>query len=175
MAHVTLILGGCRSGKSGYALRTADAMPAAQRIFIATSIAFDDEMQERIKRHRAERGARWITVEAPLNLPEAIAEHAGEDRVILADCLTLWISNLLLELNDPVQVESRVRRLVEVIQSAAGSLLLVTNEVGCGVVPENKLARQFRDLAGSTHQAVAAVAERVVWVAAGIPLTLKLH
>jgi len=106
-------------------------------------------------------------------LPEAIAEHAGADRVILADCLTLWVSNLLLELHDPAQVETRIRRLVEVLQSGAGSLLLVTNEVGCGVVPENKLARQFRDLAGSAHQAVAAVAERVVWVAAGIPLTLK--
>jgi adenosylcobinamide kinase/adenosylcobinamide-phosphate guanylyltransferase len=166
-------MGGCRSGKSGYALKTADEVPAAQRIFIATSVPFDEEMQERVKRHRAERGARWRTVEAPLNLPEAIAEHAGGDRVILADCLTLWVSNLLLELQDPPVVETRVRRLVEILQSAAGSLLLVTNEVGCGVVPENKLARQFRDLAGSTHQAVASVAERVVWVAAGIPLTLK--
>jgi adenosylcobinamide kinase/adenosylcobinamide-phosphate guanylyltransferase len=171
--RVTFILGGCRSGKSSYALKTANEAPAEQHIFIATSVPFDEEMQERVQRHRAERGARWMTVEAPLNLPEAIAEHAGTDRVILADCLTLWVSNLLLELLDPVKVETRIRRLVEVIQSAAGSLLLVTNEVGCGVVPENKLARQFRDLAGSTHQAVAAVAERVVWVAAGIPLTLK--
>jgi adenosylcobinamide kinase/adenosylcobinamide-phosphate guanylyltransferase len=170
---ITFILGGCRSGKSGYALQTANAMSAAKRIFIATSIPFDDEMQERIRRHRAERGTRWLTVEAPVNLPEAISEHAGEDRVILADCLTLWISNLLLELHDPAQVEARVRRLAEVIQSAAGHLLLVSNEVGCGVVPENKLARQFRDVAGFTHQTVAAVAARVVWMAAGIPLTLK--
>jgi adenosylcobinamide kinase/adenosylcobinamide-phosphate guanylyltransferase len=173
VAHVTLILGGCRSGKSGYALKTANAAPAAQRIFIATSVPFDEEMQARVQRHRAERGPQWLTVEAPLHLPEAIAEHADADRVILADCLTLWVSNLLLELHDPAQVETRIRRLVEVLQSGAGSLLLVTNEVGCGVVPENKLARQFRDLAGSAHQAVAAVAERVVWVAAGIPLTLK--
>ena len=117
VAHVTFILGGCRSGKSGYALKTANDAPAAQRIFIATSVPFDEEMQARVQRHRAERGPQWLTVEAPLHLPEAIAEHAGADRVILADCLTLWVSNLLLELHDPVQVETRIRRLVEVLQS----------------------------------------------------------
>lgn len=173
MAHITFILGGCRSGKSGFALKTANETTAAQRIFIATSVPFDEEMQGRVKRHRGERGAGWTTVEAPLTLPEAIAEHAREDRVILADCLTLWVSNLLLELQDPVKVEGRIPPLVDAARSAPGSLILVSNEVGSGVVPENRLARQFRDLAGFANQAMGAAAERVVWVVAGIPVNVK--
>jgi adenosylcobinamide kinase/adenosylcobinamide-phosphate guanylyltransferase len=170
---MTFILGGCRSGKSGFALKTANATPAARRIFIATSVPLDDEMQARVKRHRSERGTEWTTVEAPLTLPEAIAEHGRADRVILADCLTLWVSNLLLELHDPANVEDRIPRLVDAARSAPGPLILVSNEVGSGVVPENRLARQFRDLAGTANQAVAAAADRVVWVVAGIPVTIK--
>jgi adenosylcobinamide kinase/adenosylcobinamide-phosphate guanylyltransferase len=173
VAHVTFILGGCRSGKSGFALKTAEETAAARRVFIATSVPFDEEMQERVKRHRAERGAAWTTVEAPLTLPEAIVEHARENRVLLADCLTLWVSNLLLELQDPAQVEGRIPHLVNALRSAPGAILLVSNEVGCGVVPENRLARRFRDLSGSANQAVAAAAERVVWVVAGIPVHIK--
>jgi adenosylcobinamide kinase/adenosylcobinamide-phosphate guanylyltransferase len=170
---VTFILGGCRSGKSGFALKTANETPATRRIFIATSVPLDAEMQDRVQRHRAERGTGWTTVEAPLTLPEAIAEHGREDRVILADCLTLWVSNLLLELHDPAKVEDRIPPLVNAARSAPGSVILVSNEVGCGVVPDNRLARQFRDLAGLVNQAAAAAAERVVWVAAGIPVTIK--
>lgn len=173
MAHVTFILGGCRSGKSGLALKTARETTAAERVFIATSIPFDEEMQDRVKRHRAERGAGWTTVEAPLTLPAAIAEHAREDRVLLADCLTLWVSNLLLDLQDPAKVEDRIPHLVRAVGSAPGSIILVSNEVGSGVVPDNRLARQFRDLAGAANQAVAAAAERVVWVVAGIPVHVK--
>jgi adenosylcobinamide kinase/adenosylcobinamide-phosphate guanylyltransferase len=170
---MTFILGGCRSGKSRFALKTANETEAVQRIFIATSVPFDQEMQDRVKRHRGERGPGWTTVEAPLALPEAIAEHSREDRVVLADCLTLWVSNLLLELQDPVQVEGRIPPLVDAVRSAPGSLILVSNEVGSGVVPENRLGRQFRDLAGIANQAVAAAADRVVWVVAGIPVTIK--
>jgi adenosylcobinamide kinase/adenosylcobinamide-phosphate guanylyltransferase len=154
--NLTFVLGGCRSGKSGFALQTAGAIPADKRVFIATSIAFDDEMKARVARHRAERGPGWTTVEAPLALSEAIAENARTGRVILVDCLTLWIPHL-------------IRTLVQ----APCPVVLVANEVGAGIVPENKLARQFRDLAGTANQAVAAAANQVVWVVAGIPVTIK--
>ena len=173
MINVTFVLGGCRSGKSGFALQTAGAIPAERRVFIATSMPFDDEMKARVARHRAERGAGWTTVEAPLALAEAIAENARDGSVILVDCLTLWISNLLLSTGVPAAVEGRIPRLIETLAQAACPVVLVSNEVGAGIVPENNLARQFRDLAGTANQAVAAAASRVVWVAAGIPVTIK--
>ena len=174
MINVTFVLGGCRSGKSGFALQTADAIPADRRVFIATSMPLDDEMKARVARHRAERGAGWTTVEAPLALAEAIAENARNGSVILVDCLTLWISNLLLSTGVPAAVEARIPRLIETLAQAACPVVLVSNEVGAGIVPENKLARQFRDLAGTANQAVAAAANRVVWVVAGIPVTIKI-
>jgi adenosylcobinamide kinase / adenosylcobinamide-phosphate guanylyltransferase len=171
--HLTFILGGCRSGKSGFALKTANAVPADRRVFIATSLPCDDEMKDRVARHRAERGAGWTTVEAPLRLAEAIAANARNGCVILVDCLTLWISNLLLETGSPAAVEARIPRLIGTLAQAACPVLLVSNEVGAGIVPENKLARQFRDLTGTANQAVAAAANQVVWVVAGIPVTIK--
>src|SRR5512137_348441 len=138
--NVTFILGGCRSGKSGFALQTAGAIPADRRVFIATSIPLDDEMKARVTRHRAERGAGWTTVEAPLALAEAIAENGRNGSVILVDCLTLCISNLLLSTAAPAAVEARVPRLIETLAQAACPVVLVSNEVGAGIVPENKLA-----------------------------------
>ena len=173
MINVTLVLGGCRSGKSGFALQTAGAIPAERRVFVATSMPLDDEMKARVERHRAERGAGWTTVEAPLALAEAIAENARDGSVILVDCLTLWISNLLLSTGASAAVEARILRLIETLAQAACPVVLVSNEVGAGIVPENKLARQFRDLAGTANQAVAAAAHLVVWVVAGIPVTIK--
>ncbi|MGE5257950.1 MAG: bifunctional adenosylcobinamide kinase/adenosylcobinamide-phosphate guanylyltransferase [Hyphomicrobiales bacterium] len=173
MAHVTLILGGCRSGKSGFALKTANETKADRRIFIATAVALDDEIRARVKQHRAERGAGWMTVEAPLALAEAVAEHAGQGCVILVDCLTLWVSNLLLELQDPAKVVDRIAELVRAVRAAACPVILVSNEVGSGIVPENQLARRFRDLAGTANQAVAACADTVVWTVAGIPVVIK--
>jgi adenosylcobinamide kinase/adenosylcobinamide-phosphate guanylyltransferase len=172
--HLTFILGGCRSGKSDFALQTANAISADRRVFIATSMPRDDEMKDRVARHRAARGADWITVEAPLALAEAIAENARNGCVVLVDCLTLWISNMLLETGAPAEVEARIPRLIGTLAQASGPVVLVSNEVGAGIVPENKLARQFRDLAGTANQAVAAAASRVVWVAAGIPVTIKI-
>jgi adenosylcobinamide kinase/adenosylcobinamide-phosphate guanylyltransferase len=171
--NVTFILGGCRSGKSGFALQTASAIPADRRVFIATSMPLDDEMKARVARHRTERGAGWTTVEAPLALAEAIAENARNGCVILVDCLTLWISNMLLETGAPAAVEARIPHLIRTLAQTACPVVLVSNEVGAGIVPENKLARQFRDLAGTANQAVAAAAHRVVWVVAGIPVTIK--
>ena len=173
MAHVTFILGGCRSGKSSLALRTAEAVDAGQRIFIATAVPFDAEMQDRVRRHQKERGAGWITLEAPLALPEALTEHSREGRVVLVDCLTLWVSNLLLEWMDAAAVENRIAELVRVVQACAGPVILVSNEVGLGVVPDSQLGRQFRDLAGMANQAVAAVADEVVMTVAGIPVVIK--
>jgi adenosylcobinamide kinase / adenosylcobinamide-phosphate guanylyltransferase len=171
--HVTFILGGCRSGKSGFALQTANAIAAGRRVFIATSMPLDDEMKDRVARHRAERGTGWNTVEAPLALAQAIAENARNGCVLLVDCLTLWISNMLLSTSAPAAVEARIPLLIETLAQAACPVVLVSNEVGAGIVPENKLARQFRDLAGTANQAVAAAAHRVVWVVAGIPVTIK--
>jgi adenosylcobinamide kinase/adenosylcobinamide-phosphate guanylyltransferase len=174
LAKVTFVLGGCRSGKSRYALEAALGLAADRRIFIATAVAFDDEMRERVARHRAERGREWTTIEAPLELPEAIAAQSRRpDNVILVDCLTFWINNLLMESPEPAAAQLKVAQLVEALAGARCTVFLVSNEVGAGIVPENRLARSFRDLVGSMNQAVAACAAQVVWVVAGIPVPLK--
>jgi adenosylcobinamide kinase/adenosylcobinamide-phosphate guanylyltransferase len=173
VAPVTLILGGCRSGKSALALKTGNETEAEERIFIATAVTFDAEMKERVRKHRAERGPGWTTIEAPLSLPEALAEHGLGGRVVLADCLTLWVSNLLLEREDSAAVEGRIAELVRAVKAAACPLILVSNEVGSGVVPESTLGRRFRDLAGLANQAVAACAHTVIWTVAGIPVVIK--
>jgi adenosylcobinamide kinase/adenosylcobinamide-phosphate guanylyltransferase len=173
VAHVTFIIGGCRSGKSGLALRTAEAAEAEQRIFIATAVPFDAEMQDRVRRHQKERGDGWITLEVPLALPEALAEHSREGRVVLVDCLTLWVSNLLLKWSEAAAVESRIAELARAVQACAGPVILVSNEVGLGVVPDSQLGRQFRDLAGMANQAVADAADEVIMTVAGIPVVIK--
>jgi adenosylcobinamide kinase/adenosylcobinamide-phosphate guanylyltransferase len=167
------VLGGCRSGKSRYALETAQTYPGNHKVFIATCVPRDDEMKQRVARHQAERSPAWKTVEAPLQLPEAIAECSREDRTIVVDCLTLWISNLLLEFSDVEMIERSITRLTAAIERSHGPVILVSNEVGNGIVPENELARKFRDLVGSVNQAVAGCVDSVVWVVAGIPVTIK--
>jgi adenosylcobinamide kinase/adenosylcobinamide-phosphate guanylyltransferase len=169
---ITLVLGGARAGKSAYAERLiAGALgPRQAAIYIATAEAHDQEMAERIATHRARRGTSWETCEAPLELADTIRRFARADRPILVDCLTLWVSNLLGAARD---VGAETAGLIEVLQGAAGPVVLVSNEVGLGIVPDNALARAFRDHAGRLHQAVADIADRVVFVAAGLPLTLK--
>lgn len=164
-----LVTGGARSGKSGYAQRWAEALPG-ELIFIATAQAYDAEMQDRIARHRDDRGDRWTTVDEPIALPAAILKHSGPGRIVLVDCLTLWASNILLGGGD---AEDARASLVEAIGKARGPLVLVTNEVGMGIVPDNALARAFRDLAGQINQAAAAACESAVLMISGIPLTLK--
>jgi adenosylcobinamide kinase/adenosylcobinamide-phosphate guanylyltransferase len=174
MTHVTFILGGCRSGKSRYALKIARNLTADRRIFIATAVAFDEEMRARVALHQVERGKEWATVEAPLDLPEAIETHGRKpEHVVLVDCLTFWINNLLMESAESFAVQMHLPRLLEAIAGARCPVLLVSNEVGAGIVPENPLARIFRDAVGSMNQAVAACASNVFWVVAGIPVAVK--
>ena len=163
------VLGGARSGKSRYAQARAEAA-GANPVFVATAEAFDDEMRERIARHRADRDMRWTTVEAPRELPAAIDAVNGEGAVVLVDCLTLWVSNLLLA---DANIARAGQQLCHPIGRFEGTLILVANEVGLGIVPDNALARAFRDAAGQLNQSVAATAAEVVLVTAGLPLTLK--
>jgi adenosylcobinamide kinase/adenosylcobinamide-phosphate guanylyltransferase len=162
-----LLLGGARSGKSRIAQARAEAS-AGELVYVATGQALDAEMAERIARHRADRGPRWRTVESPIDLPDAIRRENG--RVLLVDCLTLWLSNLMLGERN---VTAATDQLLAALDAASGTVLLVSNEVGMGIVPENALARRFRDEAGRLHQRVAAVADEVLWVAAGLSLRMK--
>ena len=166
---VTLVLGGARSGKSRHAESLAEAR-LGDCVYLATAEPLDGEMAARIRAHRARRGARWRTVEEPLELTGAIREAAGGDRVVLVDCLTLWLSNLLGADRDPA-VETA--NLVTALTGLAGPVVLVSNEVGQGVVPDNALARAFIDHAGRLHQAVAAAAQSVIFMVAGLPHQLK--
>lgn len=173
MNKKVFVLGGCRSGKSRYALETAQEFPGHNRVFIATCNPEDDEMKQRIARHQKERGRSWKTVETPLLLPEGIAVNSPGADVILVDCLTLWISNLLMAYDHPDKIERQLPHLTDAITRAACPVVLVSNEVGQGIVPENSLARQFRDLVGYVNQAVAGCADEVVWTVAGIPVKVK--
>ncbi len=165
--RLALVLGGARSGKSRHAEGLITARPPPW-VYVATAAAQDDEMRERIAAHRARRPDGWRTVEAPLALDDAL------DRVptapVLVDCLTLWLTNLMLGEHD---VEAATRALERGLERRAGLTVLVSSEVGLGIVPEHALARRFRDAAGSLHQRLAARADHVVLVAAGLPLTLK--
>ena len=169
MSNALLVLGGARSGKSRYAQSRAEALDG-ELVFVATAQALDDEMAERIARHRDDRGSRWSTLEAPVELAAAIHDEARPGQVLLIDCLTLWTSNLLLADRD---IAAATGELVDAIGQARGTLIFVANEVGLGIVPDNALARRFRDEAGRVNQQVAAAAGEVVFVAAGLPLRLK--
>lgn len=164
---IELVLGGARSGKSRYAESVVRLQPGPW-VYIATGRAWDAEMRERIARHRQERGEGWLTVEEPLALPQALRE-AG-DRPVLVDCLTLWLTNLLLE---EWNISATTNEFLEVLHARKGVTVLVGNEVGLGIVPDNALARRFRDEAGWLHQTIAACADRVVLTVAGIPLVAK--
>ena len=164
LPKLTLVLGGARSGKSRYAEQLIGARPA---LYLATGEAHDAEMAARIRQHQKRRGANWTTRDVPLALAYALKLA---DRPVLVDCLTLWLSNLL-GAGRPVDAE--IETLVGALGRVSVPVIFVSNEVGLGIVPDNTLAREFRDHAGRLHQAIAAVASRVVFVAAGLPLTLK--
>lgn len=167
--RTTLVLGGARSGKSRYAEDLAAAHPGP-KVYVASAVAGDAEMASRIAHHQARRGEGWTTVETPLAVIEAIARNDAKDRFVLFDCVTLWVSNLMHAERD---VASEVERLAAVVAGFRGRLAIVSNEVGLGIVPDNPLARAFRDEAGRANQELAAAAEEVVFIAAGLPLRLK--
>jgi len=165
----TLVLGGARSGKSTFAESLLRKSGLACT-YLATATADDDEMQQRIIRHRARRGESWHTVEEPLALMEVLARESKEDCAVLVDCLTLWLSNLMHAGRDP---DIETARLAEWVHGSALPIVLVSNEVGLGLVPETPLGRGFRDAQGRLNQAIAAAVPDVAFVAAGLPLWLK--
>ena len=164
-----LVLGGARSGKSAFAEGLVIAS-GLSRHYIATGRAWDEEMRMRIARHREDRGDGWETHEEPLALASRIAGVARADRAVLVDCLTLWVTNLMLEGCD---MAGEFSALADAIRTAPGRLVFVSNEVGLGIVPENRMAREFRDHAGRLHQQVAALVPEVYFLAAGLPLKMK--
>ncbi|KXO76713.1 bifunctional adenosylcobinamide kinase/adenosylcobinamide-phosphate guanylyltransferase [Brucella anthropi] len=164
-----LVLGGARSGKSSYAEKMV-ASSGLQPLYLATGRAFDKEMESRIAIHRDRRGSEWQTVEEPLDLIGALTLHVAADRFVLIDCLTLWLTNLMMAERD---IATETASLVAMLPNLAGPVVFVSNEVGLGIVPENRMAREFRDHAGFLHQAVAAVADEVYFMAAGLPLKMK--
>lgn len=169
-----LITGGCRCGKSRYALSLAQHVH--NKCFVATAQSLDDEMHQRIAHHRAERDPLWETVEEPFTLAQVIKEQSDRE-LILVDCLTLWVSNWLLAVHAGTREEQQfwneVASLLDVTASSQPRLVFVTNEVGWGIVPDNALARQFRDWAGVVNQQVASVVDQVVLMVSGIPVTIK--
>lgn len=169
----TLVIGGCRSGKSRYALEAANRLAGDNKVYLATSVPADPEMERRVERHQAERGPDWKTIEEPVLIHEAISAVRDTARVILVDCLTLWTSNLLFQGSDEPGIMAAVDRLARALEAVSCPVYLVTNEVGYGIVPENGLARQFRDVAGLVNQKVAAAADRVVLTVAGIDVLIK--
>jgi adenosylcobinamide kinase / adenosylcobinamide-phosphate guanylyltransferase len=172
MNRVTLVGGGVRSGKSAFALRLA-MRHDGPRAFVATAEAFDDEMRARIARHVAERADRFDTVEAPRALEDAVARLHGRAEVVVIDCLTLWLSNLLLAGEDSPAIEARVEALASALRDAPFASIVVTNEVGMGIVPESELGRRFRDVAGRAHQALARRAGHLYLATLGVVVRLR--
>ena len=169
LARTCLIVGGARSGKSRYAQSLAEASGRSP-IYIATAAAADDEMRDRIARHQAARDARWRTVEEPLALADVLSRDVAAGSVVLVDCLTLWLTNLVLGDKD---IEAATMDLIQRLPTLEGAVIFVSNEVGSGIVPDNALARRFRDEQGRLNQALAQAVDAVVLVAAGLPLQLK--
>jgi adenosylcobinamide kinase/adenosylcobinamide-phosphate guanylyltransferase len=177
MAHIIFITGGARSGKSSFA-ETRALEFGAPLGYLATAQMLDDEMSERVKRHRERRGYEWHTIEEPLQLSQALAGCDGQYQCILVDCVTLWLSNLLFrseESWEPCEerIQEDVKSLTRTLHGMVTPVILVSNEVGQGIVPDNRLARLFRDIAGVTNQALAEAADDVHVVISGIPLKLK--
>jgi adenosylcobinamide kinase/adenosylcobinamide-phosphate guanylyltransferase len=168
-----LVLGGAKRGKSRFALNLCNSFHR-KRIFLATAQALDPEMKERIKRHQKERGGDWVTVEEPINIGHQIRSFDSENTVILIDCLTLWLNNLYMQYDeDQESIWQTIEDLLSQLSIIRGALVIVSNEVGMGIVPDNSLARRYRDDVGSANQRIAQIAQKVVAVMAGIPLALK--
>jgi adenosylcobinamide kinase/adenosylcobinamide-phosphate guanylyltransferase len=168
-----LIMGGAKSGKSALALHLCNTLDL-RHIFLATAESKDEEMAEKIRRHQAGRGDKWTTVEEPLDIAVRIGELDRGDTVILIDCLTLWLSNLFMKHRDnKEEICKDIKELAGRLEDLKGVVVAVSNDIGMGIVPENKLAREFRDTAGYMNQRIGAVAKKVVVTFAGLPMMLK--
>lgn len=171
MNQIIYVTGGARSGKSSHALKLAE--PYAARVFLATAEAFDEEMRVRIDRHRDERADAFSTVEEPLFLDRALSNLPVGTDVVLLDCLTVWLGNLMHHHGDVSAIDERIDALLGVLQTLPCDIILVSNEVGMGIVPENAMARSFRDLAGTLNRRVAACATQAYLLCSGLPIVLK--
>ena len=169
--RITLVMGGARSGKSSYAGRLAEHR-FRKPLYLATAEALDPEMADRIKRHRKARGPKWDCIEEPLNIAGVLAKLPPKTDGVLLDCVTLWLCNVLMKEGDK-SFEVRRSELLHALENVRRDVVIVSNEIGMGVVPDNKLGRKFRDYAGWLNQDLARVADNVVFVIAGIPMTLK--
>ena len=173
MNQKTLILGGAKSGKTGLALKLAEAR-CPNPVYLATAQAWDEEMRVRIERHKQERGPAWTTLEEPVELAETLSANSTAGGVILVDCLTMWLNNLMAGPETwEDEAARRTEELAGLLPVLPGGVILVANEVGLGIVPDNRLARLFRDLAGALNQRLAQVCDQVLFCSAGLPLPLK--
>ncbi len=173
MNKTIFVVGGCRSGKSGQALRLGESLPGRRKLFVATCVPEDDEMRQRVRRHQLDRGPRWTPLEVPLELADCILQNGPKADLMLIDCLTLWVSNMMLAYQEHKPIDDHIQGLCTVLDHPPCHLILVSNEVGAGIVPENALARRFRDIVGWTNQQVAAACEQVIWMVAGLPVPIK--
>lgn len=173
MGKITLLTGGARSGKSSYALKLA-LNKNGQRIFVATAIGFDKEMQERIKNHKLERGAAFKTIEAPVDLSKALKDVPRNTTCLIIDCMTVWLGNLYYQFKEDEQkIRQHINETIHVLQKVPFEVFVVTNEVGWSIVPENILARKFRDMSGFMNKSLAFASKRVYLCVCGIPLKVK--
>ena len=166
------ITGGARSGKSRFALDYAN-QHFSKKLYLATCEVLDEEMAQRVEGHKKMRGPEWKTVEEPIELVDKINQYGDQVEVILLDCITLWLSNLLMKGNDDLKIQDGINRLMEMMRQTPTSLIVVSNEVGMGIVPADPLSRRFRDLSGMANQRIAEVAEMVIFMVSGIPIFLK--
>lgn len=166
------IVGGARSGKSAFALSLASSLPCSRKLFVATAEATDDEMAARVAAHRLERGEGWETVEEPVDVVKAL-EGPGPGAAVVVDCLTLWLSNLMHAGLSDEAIKGEIEALASFSAATPSTVITVSNEVGLGIVPENAVARRFRDLSGWMNQRMASVAAEAYFVASGIPMRLK--
>ena len=166
------ITGGCRSGKSRYALQYAN-QHYSRKVFLATCEALDEEMARRIENHKKVRGPEWRTIEEPVEIARKIRECERGGEVILIDCLTLWLYNLLMKWDDDLKIIGEAEKLIETIKQSPASFILVSNEVGMGIVPADPLSRRYRDLLGTMNQRIAEALDTVIFMVSGIPIFLK--
>jgi adenosylcobinamide kinase/adenosylcobinamide-phosphate guanylyltransferase len=167
-----LITGGCRSGKSRFALDYAN-QHFSKKLYLATCEALDEEMAQRIEHHKKMRGPEWRTIEEPIEIVDQIGLHGTGAEVILLDCLTLWLSNLLIKWDDDLRIIEETERLINAMKQSQPAFLIISNETGMGIVPADALGRRFRDLSGTTNQKIAEAADTAIFMVSGIPLFLK--